>query len=260
MQVGESISPLEVAAVEKEECLFEHREREKVKNKLSGSSRKLGDQLGQGKSTRLWSYSGDNKVIAEQVTSESLKRVRPSITSIRVRKDDGGTEEHSFQWDAHHLIPTSSTYHDSKNKLKPFVEGGETIADDIGYDINGAENGIWLPRIGPAAAEASRSVMSTWSRQTHQWDSSHSGYSDFVVQVLEKVVVSLTKDPEACGDCKKNSQGKANPPHRLVMRLNQISQRLGRLLRGSASSWRPPVFVSKYAQQYNESLRGPSTT
>ena len=95
--------------------------------------------------------------------------------------------------------------------------------------------------------------------QAHQWDSSHSEYSDNVIKFLGKLAELLSSGITACDDCKKKNakDGKANPPYRLVARFNLMSKRLSGLLRGGADSWRSPIFVSKYAYEYALEKQGP---
>jgi hypothetical protein len=191
-----------------------------------------------------------------------------------------------FSVSAHHLIPADDAL--PKSSLINYVKGGKIISSDIGYGVNGRENGIWLPThhaasqnmpvlpyetqasayadlssdgnamVGSFVTRYTESVMETTRSQFHD---AHPDYSVFVQKVLDKIQTNLATiknfNCKKCQDAKANG-GKLPPPHGLVHRLNNVSSRLASFLVGPPLGWRAPVYTSPHARalaEANRSLR-----
>lgn len=169
-----------------------------------------------------------------------------------------------------------------KSSLEHYIAGGPVIESDIGYGVNGAENGVWLPthqelsqnmpvlpfeterkRYADIPGQGSEMVGSTIShyvdavmkRTQRQFHDAHPDYSTFVIGILNKIQTSLAIiknfNCEKCQKAKQNG-GKLPPPHPLVFRLNGVSRRLKSHLVGAALSWKSPVFTSRFARDLRD--------
>lgn len=49
---------------------------------------------------------------------------------------------------AHHLIPGKASMHRAK-QIHRYIESGKVICCNLGYDVDGSENGVWLPGLHP---------------------------------------------------------------------------------------------------------------
>ncbi|WP_437755068.1 AHH domain-containing protein [Sorangium sp. So ce1389] len=290
MQIGEAILLDVGKSVVSDECIFEHDIAEQVRNNLDGSSSALGAQLESGASTQLWGYNAKNAVIGRQQKNTVGKLDLSPTTSYEVSvTHNGSSEQYPYSYSAHHLIPDDSALMKGENKLLEYIRAGSTIESDIGYDVNGSDNGLWLPMITALANQMSaaasnnsqarsvpgvdaeryaalkktatgrsflqkytRAIMDRSRRQLHGWNKHHRDYSQFVVKCLNKVHQAIHEVEFECSMCNDTRGGSKPhaPPHRLVWRLNFISKRLHRHLIGDASSWRKPLFVSSDAYEY----------
>jgi len=133
------------------ECPFhekEHKCDKSVKNELTGDAKKLGEKL-ESKNT------SDSTVLRTEKTVEPYKS-RFSTEPDPDKKYDYETERHiSIHEDidceypvafaAHHLIPAGASLNKA-NSLLPYVDSKKgKICCNLGYDVNGNENGVWLP-------------------------------------------------------------------------------------------------------------------
>ena len=120
-------------------CPFDHdtSEPEEVKNQLVGNGGTLGDNMTAGTSTILYA----------PMRKPQTKEPNPDI-------DVGDTPIDIGEWlypvscAAHHLIPAQASLKKAGKLLKFMKKGGKkpnNLWSDIGYDVNGIENGVWLP-------------------------------------------------------------------------------------------------------------------
>ncbi len=263
------------------ECPFSHDEPGKVENDLDsgGGGAKLGTRLKNGWSTQLWaSKNGTVEPKKKQVLCAKSPKEDdcPDDEPVKVKMDlAGGEEEFPYSVSAHHLTPAEAAL--PKSALIEYVKEGDVVDGDIGYDVNGSENGVWLPahhalssnmptlagasgpsKYGALSKEGdesasnivdlyTRAVMDKTNRQFHD---AHEDYSDFVVKTLDKIHVDiLLFESKDCDDCKSNS-GKLPAPHQLVGRLNGVSQRVETHLLGGPMGWKDPLFTSPHAKAY----------
>jgi hypothetical protein len=285
-QLGESVSEGEIDQDEFK-CPFEHTKPGKVDNALDNNSNKLDTRLTQGYSTQLWADEG-SRIVPK--TNQELLPKRPDDCAPPPVVVDG--KEYSYSSSAHHLIPGDASLPNSK--LIKFIStaAGSEIWGDIGYDVNGGENGIWLPTHHALSAEMKEGLVlpgeehalkysaltqrvkrrneenqivatfqerftaSIMERAGRQFHDSHPGYSEFVIKVLDKIHMNIVKQSERsmCGKCNevRSQKGKFPPPHGLVSRLNGVSSRLYQFLVGPPQNWRTPLYTSRFAAKLAE--------
>lgn len=183
--------------------------------------------------------------------------------------EDASAQPYDVVFSAHHVIPGNEAlkghpvlrFVGDKSSLGDY---GQTVSSEladgefIGYDINAAVNGVWLP--GPYALSTTGkwtdkklaspttlrfkqayafAVMDRTGRQFHY---RHTKYSVFVIDCLKKVDTRLEGYAPRC-QVKPNGEP-AKPykaPHGLVARFNRISNRLRPLLDGRR--WSPHIFT-----------------
>jgi hypothetical protein len=161
---------------------------------------------------------------------------------------------------AHHVIPGDASLNKS-SQLLPWMKKGD-LKSDIGYGVNHANNGIWLPgnygwdpktvmKWGKLAASGGFEIqfgyayaaMTATQRQFHD---AHPVYSTWVRLTLEKMRVKMLEMKTDCSHCdKKNNKKPYNPPFKLVGMLDGLSERLRGKLRFPASQWVPPFYTSE---------------
>jgi hypothetical protein len=280
-EIGELVSIGEIDT-DDWECPFSHDKPGVVQNDLSCDPQKLGRWMTSGKSTRLWDDStGTVKKKKMPAPKQKKTAAIPAPHRAYVALDQLGNSMFvPFSVAAHHLIPGEASLPESS--LINYVKGGKIISSDIGYGVNGRENGIWLPThhaasqnmpilpyeteqhayasltpggspmVGSFVTRYTQAVMEAARCQFHD---AHPDYSDFVIKVLNKIQTNLATiknfNCKKCMDAKQGG-GKLPPPHRLVFRLNNVSARLATFLVGPAMGWRPPVFTSPHAREWAE--------
>lgn len=117
-------------------CPFDHDAPapEKVNNQLVGNGGTLGSCMEAGSGTTLY---------------PPLKRKLRPVPYPEQAEREVTVGEHSYPvWcAAHHLIPAQASLKKA-TQLKRFMEKGRgpsKLWSDIGYDVNGLQNGVWLP-------------------------------------------------------------------------------------------------------------------
>lgn len=177
-QIGEAIA---VGAVDDNEasCPFDHKTKEPpaVENKLIGVGSTLASRMKSGSSTHLY------KPLRKDV--DEIKNPRDVSTHPFYKKakvveiidfDDSTGEEFNHKYPvtcaAHHLIPAQESLKGSpllaymvkkgdSEELKDESYSGGLVWADVGYDINGSENGVYLP--GSYAVGGGRGGMGVWT-------------------------------------------------------------------------------------------------
>lgn len=137
MELGEQIA-VEVVASEGKDCPFDHTNPDQpptVKNNLDGNGQTLGGNMDPPQTTITYAANrgGAPKSIPypKDVANDPLP-----ITIDGYR--------YPLTCAAHHLIPAQESLKRSTALLNCMV-GGKLYPTDIGYDVNGVENGVWLP-------------------------------------------------------------------------------------------------------------------
>ncbi len=188
-----------------------------------------------------------------------------------------GTDElndgvHGFTVAAHHLIPGEAAL--AKSTLLNFMAKGRTVtitvvkkngqkvdkkkkvSKHIGYNVNGAHNGVWLPGNYYIRSRSSPRRGKSWSdlgddpwclhyvaaatkAAQAQFHDTHEAYSEKVLEVLNKISLVLRK--HECEDCEEDT---INPPFIIKVRLYNISNFLRSQLKGGPSGWKAPWLSS----------------
>src|SRR5690349_16441988 len=154
---------------------------------------------------------------------------------------------------AHHLIPGNASYKRAP-ELHKYVSGDKNlIQSDIGYNVNCAENGVWLPGSYGVHPGATTTGNKKWSKYKYQdayaikamkaagaqFHDAHPKYSTNVKNTLcslaEKLDAMYEKNDGNCPVCGKKASddaGKLTPPFGLVGKLNGISASHRTMLKG----------------------------
>ncbi|NTX17799.1 AHH domain-containing protein [Myxococcus sp. CA056] len=218
--------------------------------------------------------------------------------SKRVRTQTYNPHEDAFSYDLqyapHHLIPGNESLKGSavvpfmgddnsiKNYTSPRMTSRIKPGHSIGYDVNAAENGVWLPSpyalsnkklwpTGPGLAALLKSPDKEIGKQTtlfkldyvaaaieasggRQFHMRHKPYSDKVRQTLQSIGERLqVMADEACPLAKASKdQDKCAPPLGLTARLNLLSENLRGLL--TKSVWRPPLYTDSLTEEYANTM------
>jgi len=213
----------------------------------ANSSSKLRDALEADGSVRPEGHT-------VQVAFASVPAVPGGVVTY-VRSED--PFPYPVEYSAHHLIPGNESLKGHRvlrwmaddNKMGSFKTADVTSellsGQSIGYDVNAAANGAWLP--APYALGRSRgwarkelnasgvddfkraythAVMNWWGRQLHGYR--HADYSTFVSKQLTKIDARAGKDALLCGATATAKDGtkKYLAPLGLVARLDGVSGRL----------------------------------
>jgi hypothetical protein len=186
------------------------------------------------------------------------------------------TDEFPYHVAAHHLIPGEASLAPSELYTHYMVKDASidietgagtksfTIGWNIGYNVNGAHNGVWLP--GNYALRARFSYKHKYKGQTweaiadgdfktkysiaamkksgnRQFHDAHVPYNEKVLSILNKMAEKLMVHQAVCEqECK--SKTKLNPPYRVKLRLYEWSGCLKRMVVGNPNSWKYPYFTS----------------
>lgn len=156
MEVGESVSPPAVDT-DSEECPFDHERASppEVKNELVGIGTKLARKMKSGGATHTFEYNASIKKKLE----ETIKNPKDNSDHPFVKGKEPVTvngKSYVVRCAAHHCIPAQESLKDSpllefmckkgaSEELKDKSFSGGKIWSAVGYDINGIQNGVFLP-------------------------------------------------------------------------------------------------------------------
>ena len=169
---------------------------------------------------------------------------------------------------AHHLIPGEASLAPSTLKnlmtkgdsVEITGKGGEkknkTIRKHIGYNVNGAHNGVWLPGNYYIRGNTSPVSGQSWSELGNnpwclnyvaavtkvaggQMHDAHTQYSSAVKELLNKIAALLMK--HECDTCNAPD---INPPFRIKARLYAVSAELKNQVTSAPMAWKRPWFTS----------------
>lgn len=236
------------------------------KNLIKSGSKKPEDEL-------TLEYARD-----ERLTYKEGKKNK-SVQTYTDKK----TETFKLQYAPHHLIPGNESLSESllvvylgdDNVIKNFNKENHVskIKDKqtVGYDVNAAENGVWLPSpyalsmsnqwpsipgkeyilkvrgeevfgktVSFQKAYVAAAIHKSGDRQFHM---RHVNYSEEVKNVLNGIAGKLKLMSKGVCEIasKKKEDGKYEAPTGLVARLNVLSGQLNRLLTGP--SWHAPFYA-----------------
>lgn len=146
MEIGESAA-LALVRFEDAECPCEHEKPGKVTGKPKGekSVAELRRNMKAGTSTRQWVEKGGKY---ENGESQTDKDPLPGYEVIENGEKVGpiqiGDDRYPLSMAAHHIIPGKDAL--PKSDIRKFLWEAEGKTEgDVGYDVDGAENGVWLP-------------------------------------------------------------------------------------------------------------------
>lgn len=188
---------------------------------------------------------------------------------VRVRgTKDIDTDYFSFIVAAHHLIPGGASL--APSNIKNYMTKGKSVTaissegkvkrkirKHIGYNVNGAHNGLWLPG-NYAIRSTSSPTDETWSKlfESHgdwclnyvasvtkvgkgQFHDTHRNYSEAVEKLLNAIAEILST--HVCKDC---NDSEINPPFKIKKRLYRLSSYLKGQLSGAPRMWKRPWYTS----------------
>jgi hypothetical protein len=176
----------------------------------------------------------------------------------------------------HHLIPGEASLA-GHAILEAIAKDKGTITADIGYNVNGQSNGIWLPTILEdfyAGKPTPPSAGISWGRLTkeypthqftmaeaamfeasRQFHDAHPDYSEEVKLRLDKFLDNLKRSKVICPDTGPKPKPFVPPPYGLVARLDTLSLSLAGKLMGSPLRWKRPYYTSRHAIDFADKLQ-----
>jgi hypothetical protein len=192
--------------------------------------------------------------------SDNLDAESKSVANITIRfQHNNAKRSEEVQFTAHHLIPGNESWPTSE--LNKWIDDRKGhICADIGYDVNGAYNGVDLPGHTAASGWTDPRFQTRYAfgaivadKKKRQFHDRHAAYSDFVIKVLDKIATKLEVHPSpGCG--KKNCGGSKakpfDPPYKLLPRLVEVALRLERKVTGDSRKWKAPVMTSRFALMF----------
>ncbi|RKG95668.1 hypothetical protein D7V97_36830 [Corallococcus sp. CA053C] len=187
---------------------------------------------------------------------------------VRIDGIEGGLPVQSA---AHHLIPGNATL--KKSDLMPYLHSEGMAVGNIGYDVNGQENGAWLA--GNYALRG-RNGLASWGPEGTgffamygkdpkeyafaaiealrcQFHDAHKDYSQFVLRELNLLAKKLEKGQSLwCPEARQepDEDPKKRQMKMLVLRLNTISRRLQRFVTNPGPAWRENLVTSRFSLAY----------
>ena len=190
--------------------------------------------------------------------------------SLRVKVRD---RPYPYKVAAHHLIPGEASLANShlyKSYMKEGVDGTTrngkkyTIRTNIGYNVNGNHNGVWLPGNYGIRGSTSPEKGSSWSKIVvdpgcadwcweymmqcvqiigGQFHDSHTSYNEAVLDVLDNIAARISAHHESeCSDCKEKD--KIDPPYGVKRKLYRLSVFLHGKVTCQPGQWKAPWCTS----------------
>jgi len=186
---------------------------------------------------------------------------------------------------AHHLIPGNAALENSD--LKKYMTKGSTVQvkigeatksftvkEHIGYNVNGAHNGVWLAasysiRKGKTKAKLTWSALAAsnpdWclnyiaavvKTTESQFHDTHEPYSNRVLELLNKIFFALEAHQKTCNECREKLTEIA-PPYMIKDRLYRLSDHFRTQLLGPPMCWKEPwITTEKWAPQIFDGTGG----
>lgn len=231
-----------------------------------------GGKLGRNLSTASHGAPGTiNDIYPAAIASPTppIDTKRNGGGNVKVEKDQ---KEYPYAVAAHHLIPGEASLAKSRLYEKYLKKGGKIktrsgkeyiIAENIGYNVNGAHNGVWLPgnyairetsspesgiswgKLGLEYEEWCGSYMLACVKKANaQFHDSHPTYNDKVLGILNRIHRALVVHQDSCEECK--GKDTIPPPYVLKTRLYVTSRYLrGKLKAIPGRKWKIPWYTSE---------------
>jgi hypothetical protein len=176
----------------------------------------------------------------------------------------------------HHCIPGDASLKGHKI-LEAIKKDEGTITADIGYDVNGRPNGIWLPTIiehfyagytnvDPIAGISWGSLSKDYPNEQfsmaeaamyesrRQFHDAHPDYSLHVTGRLDKLFDKLILRKQQCPVAGPKAKPNVPPPFALVHWLNALSHAMASHLSNEPTRWKDPIFTSRHAKEFRTKL------
>lgn len=166
-------------------------------------------------------------------------------------------DSHQITPNPHHLIPGNESLKEVEKLLKWMYASEGHIEKDINYDVNNAENGIWLPSNNAMRGNPDwkcDTVKITYANAAQPergcFHDRHANYSRFVKKILNKIADKMGKQDSVCQYNTGKGSDKFKPPYALVLRLNGVSQRMKVYLeRYNPDGFESPIYTSKWVEK-----------
>jgi hypothetical protein len=201
--------------------------------------------------------------------SSAQRNPRWNLPGMKVKL---GNKSHGAGFQAHHLIPVSVI---KRHEIRLMLKTGTRykLCCNVGYGVNGSENGVWLPAMHEVAEWSgwtdrkqmrymvlASKVLDGHSdkgiedefKSPRQFHMTHTDYLSFVAGQLSKHNMNLLAKKDKCKTCNPPNNGsppdKNKPPIRLLGLLNAVSFRLRKYLVGRVSH--KTVYTHKYGAEF----------
>lgn len=214
-----------------------------------------------------WEEDADKLIgndAGELESNMSIKRPDGWFIEPEIAQELNIAVPHKITPNPHHLIPGNEALKQVTGLLPWIFENrGGKIENDIGYDVNNGENGIWLP------SNNSMRGVAWWTGDTHIarkiryaasamkvsggvfHDRHIDPYSKFVRKLLNKIADRMNGKEAQDEGCpwktEANTTGRYKPPYALIPRLNGVSKRLSVYL-NAATKRTKFIYTSKLAK------------
>ncbi len=232
------------------------------------SASKLGTNVKNGSpgTPGTWNVLGGDppRYMASQIDTAR----DPSKPKVEVQ-----SKEYPYTVAAHHLIPGNGSLYESQLYKCYMKKGGKmevdkpkkmtfTVSRNIGYNVNGSHNGVWLPgsyaireNVHPSKVTWSMLIadpshkdwcyeyMAAVAKKTGaQFHDAHVDYYTNVQKLLNQISVKLVKHQQVCNDCQ--SKTSVPPPYRIKAKLYKLSQFLRKKCLSKPRTWKKPWLTS----------------
>lgn len=199
--------------------------------------------------------------LEDAMTGAPYNDPRPADWTISGTVAGTTFNDHLVVPNPHHLIPGNESL--KQSNLLDWIFESDKIKADVGYDVNNAENGVWLPSNNGMRGNAkwANPNVKKWyvlkameEAGGHFHDRHGDPYSKTVTKILNKIADRMNGVKILGMDCpynKKKAKGsdKFEPPFYLYVRLNGVSARCAKHLTATAKRQRF-LFTSKLVKLY----------
>jgi hypothetical protein len=241
-QVMQPVGTPQIARNKKGKCWFHEQEPEKKKSNAESESPASPEGPEEGPEN---GEHNEASVLGSNLIADKQAKPQWTIKHKVDPKDpiDKGKET-AIVPAAHHLLPGNASMNKATELHKYMLWDGDDdleLEGPIGYDINSAENGVWLP--GNYAVRKDTEFGKNWSKFDDpfknayavaameragnlQLHDAHPEYNSNVLSTLNDIAKKLDeewKDRSKCPICKEKLENKNRPPYGLVGRLNAVS-------------------------------------
>lgn len=149
-QLGESAAVGVVTSLDLE-CPFhekKHSHDSASNNYLAGDATALGENLAEGSpdsSTVQRKEAPDKDHRQPRKEADPDKAFSEATREVQIVKGGNDDTKYPVAYSAHHLIPAKESLKPAAGLHKYIDKGKGKICCNLGYDIDGNENGVWLP-------------------------------------------------------------------------------------------------------------------